>query len=115
MNEQEKLMEQYNSKIQETENIQRELMKLDAQFVAHSRELKEKKKRLLDEVCTKCDDELEKYTDEFKHVRFEMEQRQRQNNREKSLIYLAMQSGKPYTDAVVETGHEVELINEMEG
>lgn len=68
-------MEQYNSKIQETENIQ----------------------------------------NEFKHVRFEMEQRQRQNNREKSLIYLAMQSGKPYTETVVETGHEVELINEMEG
>lgn len=115
MNEQEKLMEQYNSKIQETENIQRELMKLDAQFVAHRRELKENKKRLLDEVRTKCDDELEKYTNEYKRVRFEMEQRQRQNNREKHLIYLAMQSGKPYTDAVVETGHEEELINEMEG
>lgn len=101
MNEQERLMEQYNSKMQETENIQREL--------------KENKKRLIDEVRTKCDDELERYTNEYKRVRFEMEQRQRQNNREKSLIYLAMQSGKPYTETVVETGHEEELINEMEG
>lgn len=101
MNEQEKLMEQYNSKIQETENIQREL--------------KENKKRLIDEVRTKCDDELERYTNEYKRVRFEMEQRQRQNNSEKHLIYLAMQSGRPYTETVVETGHEVELINEMEG
>lgn len=115
MNEQERLMEQYNSKMKETENIQRSLMSLDAQFVAHRRELKENKKRLLDEVRTKCDDELEKYTNEYKRVRFDMEQRQRQNNSEKHLIYLAMQSIKPYSETVVETGHQVELINEMEG
>lgn len=115
MNEQERLMEQYNSKMKETENIQRSLMSLDAQFVAHRRELKENKKRLLDEVRTKCDDELEKYTNEYKRVRFDMEQRQRQNNSEKHLIYLSMQGIKPYSETVVETGHEVELINEMEG
>lgn len=113
MNEQEKLMAQYNAKVQETETIQRELMKLDSRFVAHRRELKEK--RLLDEVRTKCDDEMEQYVNEYKRVRFELEQRQRQNNSEKHLIALAMQSVKPYTETVVETGHEVELINEMEG
>lgn len=115
MNEQEKLMEQYNSKIKETETIQMTIMNLDSRFVAHRRELKENKKRLLDEVCTKCDDELEKYTDEYRRVRFELEQKQRQNHREKRLLVLAMQSGKPYTETVVETGHEEELINEMEG
>lgn len=115
MKEQERLMEQYNSKIKETENIQRSLMSLDAQFVAKRRKLKEKKKRLLDEVCTKCNDELEQYTNEYRRVRFELEQRQRQNNSEKNLIVLAMQSVKPYTEPVVETGHKVELINEMEG